>query len=151
MIKALSFIWFASWLELGLISVSSATGLTSGTGIAEGRFSHRAGAAADGARTPMDTPAGKRRHQASIWEQVTQKVYYHPNVHVRPGDVVIDCGAHIGGFTRVALSAGARMVIAIEPQRGNLLAFEKNLAQELKTGKVKLIRKGVWDSIGKLA
>ena len=65
--------------------------------------------------------------------------------------VVIDCGAHIGGFTRVALSAGARMVIAIEPQRGNLLAFEKNLAQELKTGKVKLIRKGVWDSIGKLS
>ena len=89
------------------------------------------------------------RHLA--WEQAVQKVYHHPNVHVRPGDVVIDCGAHIGGFTRVALRSGARMVIAIEPQRGNLLAFEKNLAEELKNGKVKLIRKGVWDSIGKLS
>ena len=89
----------------------------------------------------MDTPAGEEDVIRHLKTQVTQKVYYHPNVHVRPGDVVIDCGAHIGGFTRVALSAGARMVIAIEPQRGNLLAFEKNLAQELKTGKVKLIRK----------
>jgi FkbM family methyltransferase len=89
------------------------------------------------------------RHLA--WEQVTQRVYHHPNVHVRPGDIVIDCGAHIGGFTRVALRAGARLVIAIEPQRGNLLAFEKNLAEELKAGKVKLIRKGVWDKSGKLS
>lgn len=84
------------------------------------------------------------------WEQAVQQVYHHPDAHVRPGDVVIDCGAHIGGFTRVALRAGARMVVAIEPEAANLLAFEKNLAQELKTGKVKLIRKGVWDTVGRL-
>jgi FkbM family methyltransferase len=85
------------------------------------------------------------------WEQTVVNVYHHPDAHVRPGDVVIDCGAHIGGFTRVALRAGARMVVAIEPQSANLLAFEKNLAQELKTGKVKLIRKGVWDTSGRIS
>jgi FkbM family methyltransferase len=84
------------------------------------------------------------------WEQSVQKVYHHQDAHVRPGDVVIDCGAHIGGFTRVALRAGARMVVAIEPESANLIAFEKNLAQELKTGKVKLIRMGVWDTRGRV-
>jgi FkbM family methyltransferase len=85
------------------------------------------------------------------WEQTILKVYHHHDAHVRPGDVVIDCGAHIGGFTRVALRAGARMVVAIEPESSNLLAFEKNLAQELRTGKVKLIRKGVWDTSGRVS
>jgi FkbM family methyltransferase len=85
------------------------------------------------------------------WEQSVQKVYYHQDAHVRPGDVVIDCGAHIGGFTRVALRAGARMVVAIEPESANLIGFEKNLAQELKAGQVKLIRMGVWDTSGRLS
>jgi FkbM family methyltransferase len=85
------------------------------------------------------------------WEQVVQKVYHHPLVRVRPGDVVIDCGAHIGAFTRVALNAGARMVVAIEPEQANLLAFQKNFAQEIKAGKVKLVPKGVWDTTGKLS
>ena len=69
------------------------------------------------------------------WEQTVQNVYHHPDAHVRPGDVVIDCGAHIGGFTRVAIRAGARLVVAIEPEKANLLAFERNLAQELSAEK----------------
>jgi FkbM family methyltransferase len=85
------------------------------------------------------------------WEQAIQKVYDHPQVHVRPGDVVIDCGAHIGGFTRVALRAGARLVVAIEPEQANLVAFRRNLEAELKAGKVKLIEMGVWDKTGRLA
>jgi len=85
------------------------------------------------------------------WEQTVQDVYHHRDVHVQTGDVVIDCGAHIGGFTRVAIRAGARMVVAIEPESANLVAFERNLAQELKAGKVKLVRKGVWDTTGRLS
>ncbi len=84
------------------------------------------------------------------WEQMIQQVYHHPLVHVHPGDVVIDCGAHIGGFTRVALRAGARTVIAIEPERANLLAFRRNFEHEIKTGQVLLVEKGVWDTAGKL-
>jgi FkbM family methyltransferase len=82
------------------------------------------------------------------WEQKVQQVYSLPQVHVQPGDVVIDCGAHIGGFTRVALDAGAGLVIAIEPETANILAFRKNFASELKSGKVKLLEKGVWNTDG---
>ncbi len=85
-----------------------------------------------------------------LWEQTVQKVYHHPSVHVLPGDVVIDCGAHIGAFTRVALAAGARLVVAIEPEKANILAFRRNLAEEMKSGRVILIEKGVWDVPGKL-
>ncbi len=84
------------------------------------------------------------------WEQKIQKVYDHPAVHVKAGDIVIDCGAHIGGFTRVALESGARMVVAIEPERANILALRKNLEAEIKAGRVKIVEKGVWDSTGKL-
>ncbi len=85
------------------------------------------------------------------WEQAVQKVYGHPLVHVRPGDVVIDCGAHIGGFTRMALQAGAKLVVAIEPEKANIEAFRRNLASELKAGRVKLVEKGVWDRSGRLS
>ncbi len=85
------------------------------------------------------------------WEETVEKVYDHPLVHVRRDDVVIDCGAHIGGFTRVALQAGARLVVAIEPERANLLAFRRNLEQELKNSRVILVPKGVWERAGKLS
>ena len=84
------------------------------------------------------------------WEETVEKVYDHPLVHVRSDDVVIDCGAHIGGFTRVALQAGARLVVAIEPEEANLRAFQRNLEHELKSSRVILIPKGVWETAGKL-
>ena len=85
------------------------------------------------------------------WESTVEKVYDHPLVHVRRDDVVIDCGAHIGGFTRIALQAGARMVVAIEPETANLRAFRRNFEQELKSARVLLIPKGVWETTGKLS
>lgn len=85
------------------------------------------------------------------WEQQVQQVYHDAGVHVQKGDVVMDCGAHIGGFTRVALNAGAARVIAIEPEQANVRAFRRNFAAELKTGRVQLIEKGVWDADGEIA
>jgi FkbM family methyltransferase len=85
------------------------------------------------------------------WEQIIQKVYEHPMAKVLSRDIVIDCGAHIGGFTRVALRAGAQKVIAIEPEIANIQAFRRNFADELKSGKVVLIEKGVWNKNGSLS
>jgi FkbM family methyltransferase len=85
------------------------------------------------------------------WEQATQKVYNYASAHVSPGDIVIDCGAHIGGFTRVALAAGAQLVVAIEPEKMNTIAFQRNFAEELKRSKVILVEKGVWDKTGTLS
>lgn len=80
-------------------------------------------------------------------EQVVEKVYDHPSVHVNSGDIVFDCGAHIGGFTRVALLAGARLVVAIEPEKANIVAFRRNFSDALKNGRVVLVEKGVWHKI----
>jgi FkbM family methyltransferase len=84
------------------------------------------------------------------WEQAEQRVYDYPESQVRKGDVVIDAGAHIGAFTRIALQAGARMVIAIEPESANLAAFRRNFSADLKGGRVVLVSKGLWNGPGKL-
>jgi FkbM family methyltransferase len=64
---------------------------------------------------------------------------------VRPGDVVLDCGAHVGAFTREALSSGAKLVVAIEPATENLECLRRNFAEEIKAGRVMVCPKGVWD------
>lgn len=100
---------------------------------------------------PFWTPApGEQLLRFLQWEQVVQQVYSHPLAQVRPGDVVIDCGAHVGLFTRVALNKGARLVVAVEPERTNRIAFERNFATELRSGNVKLIVEGVWEKSGRL-
>ncbi len=60
------------------------------------------------------------------------------------GDVVIDCGGHVGVFTHTALAQGASKVIAVEPDPGNIVAFKRNFEKEIADGRVVLITKGVW-------
>lgn len=64
---------------------------------------------------------------------------------VRRGDIVLDCGANIGLFTRVALDHGAAKVIAIEPAPENLECLRRNFPGEIATGRVMVVPKGVWD------
>ncbi len=152
-------------------SMLAALALALGTLMASAYFQADAGAAKAGAGSPRmlktDDAAGLELWQTGLgqlwipkpgyyvikhldWESTVEKVYDHPLVHVRRDDVVIDCGAHIGGFTRIALQAGARLVVAIEPEAANLRAFRRNFEQELKTARVLLIPKGVWETTGKL-
>jgi FkbM family methyltransferase len=84
------------------------------------------------------------------WEQSVEKIYELQAVRVLPGDVVFDCGAHIGGFTRMALNSRAGVVVAIEPERLNISAFKRNFPDELKNGKVRLIEEAVADKPGRL-
>lgn len=64
---------------------------------------------------------------------------------IRPGDVVLDCGAHYGVFTKTALKAGARLVVAIEPNPLSLECLRRNLSEQIQAGQVILYPKGVWD------
>src|SRR6185369_4829912 len=64
---------------------------------------------------------------------------------VHTGDIVLDCGAHVGVFTKTALAAGARLVVAIEPSPDAIEALRRNLAAEVKAGRVIIYPKGVWD------
>lgn len=64
--------------------------------------------------------------------------------HVKKGDVVIDCGAHVGVFTDMALRLGASKVVSIEPDPVNLECLRRNFRQEITDGRVIVIPKGVW-------
>ncbi len=69
---------------------------------------------------------------------------------IRPGDIVIDCGAHVGIFTRHALEHGAAKVIAVEPAPAAIECFRRNLSAQIASGTVIPIAKGIWDATGEL-
>ena len=71
-----------------------------------------------------------------------------PGKAVKPGDIVIDCGAHVGVFVAKALSLGASKVIAVEPQPRNLECLRRNFGAELADGRLVLAPKAVWSSEG---
>ena len=72
-------------------------------------------------------------------------IYGSGDAGVQPGDVVLDCGAHVGTFTRAALEAGAKLVVAIDPSPPVLEALRRNVAQGIAEGRVLIVEKGVWD------
>jgi FkbM family methyltransferase len=87
---------------------------------------------------------GKETLMWLIWEMTVQRDYDDGDVGVRAGDTVIDCGAHVGVFTKYALSRGAGRVIAVEPDPTNLACLEANLSEEIAAGQVRVVKAGVW-------
>ena len=82
---------------------------------------------------------------AVVLAEQEQQMYGHAGtLGVRPGDVVIDGGAHVGLFTRTALAAGASKVVTFEVTPKALLCLRRNLAKEIAEGKVVVVDKGVW-------
>lgn len=70
--------------------------------------------------------------------------------HVRAGDIVLDCGAHVGVFTRKALELGAAKVIAIDPGPMQGESLRRNFAQEIAEGRVTIVTAGVWSAPGSM-
>ncbi len=96
--------------------------------------------------TPMGeywVPA-RTKPQFLVAEQQWE-VYGREGFDVRDGEVVIDCGANVGIFTRRALENGARLVVAVEPSPENVVCLRRNFADELAAGRVILREIGVWD------
>jgi FkbM family methyltransferase len=85
-----------------------------------------------------------------ITEQVLEGIYEDGDVAIRPGDVVVDAGSHLGTFTRFALHRGARLVVAFEPEPVNIACFKRNFEQEIRDGRVVLIEAAVWETVGEL-
>lgn len=67
---------------------------------------------------------------------------------VKPGNIVLDCGANVGDFVREALSAGAKLVIAIEPVPRSAECVRRTFAPEIAAGRVRLVEKAVWHEAG---
>lgn len=73
-------------------------------------------------------------------------VYEAAGGGVKAGDVVVDCGANVGLFTLHALERGAAHVVAVELSPRNLGCLRRNLAAEVRAGRVTIVEKGVWDT-----
>ena len=69
---------------------------------------------------------------------------------VQAGDIVLDCGASDGDFTREALQAGAKLVVSIEISPAAQECLRRNLAEPIATHRAIVYPKGVWDSDGTL-
>jgi len=74
-----------------------------------------------------------------------RNVYEGSMAGVQKGDVVLDCGANIGTYTRHALERGAKLVVAIELAPESLECLRRNLEKEIASGRVVVYPKGVWN------
>jgi len=71
--------------------------------------------------------------------------YWHPYVHFKPGDIVLDVGADYGSVSWEALRAGAQKVIGIEIAPQKWPCLERTFAKEIAEGRFVLVRAGAWD------
>jgi len=106
----------------------------------------------DGSLEQWDTPygtwwvvAGNFDTFSDILGEQAVRIYGDDVSGVHAGDIVLDCGAHFGGFTRTALNAGARLVVSIEIAPENIEVLRRNFAPEIAAGRVIVYDKGVWD------
>ncbi|HUJ21804.1 MAG TPA: FkbM family methyltransferase [Bryobacteraceae bacterium] len=77
--------------------------------------------------------------------EMDQKVYGSGEHFVHPGDIVLDCGASDGDFSREALHAGAKLVVAIELSPQSIECLRRNLANDIASSRAVVYPKGVWD------
>jgi FkbM family methyltransferase len=91
------------------------------------------------------TPSRSRYGLPFHLAEQSMDIYGKGDTGVRPGDIVLDCGANIGTFTRTALDRGAKTVVAIEPAPENLECLRRTFKSEIASGRVIVYPKGVWD------
>lgn len=91
-------------------------------------------------------PGGNQDILSILLAQQHRKIYGNAaSGGVRAGDIVLDCGAHIGTYVRTALDAGAKLVIAIEPSPDAVESLRRNMAREIAEKRVVVYPRGVWD------
>jgi FkbM family methyltransferase len=90
-------------------------------------------------------PKGNRYVLPFNLAEMEQHIYGSGEHFIHAGDIVLDCGASDGDFTRQALDAGARTVVAIEISPVNAECIRRNTAAEIAAGRVIVYPKGVWN------
>lgn len=92
---------------------------------------------------PNPIPLIKFSHIAFGYEEWLEHKYALPGfVSVEPGDVVVDCGAYVGGFSLSAVKVAAE-VHAFEPDPDNFACLLRNFAG---VGNIRLNRAGLYDA-----
>lgn len=95
-------------------------------------------------------PKGNRYVLPFNLAEMEEHIYGTAPHFVRAGDIVLDCGASDGDFTREALAAGAKLVVSIEISPPAIECLRRNLAQPIADHRAIVYPKGVWDSEGTL-
>lgn len=88
-------------------------------------------------------------------EGIYKEIYFAPHPHhyefqgcrIRPGDVVLDCGALEGFFARFALDRGAS-VLLVEPWSRAIEGLKRTFAPEIASGRVQVVRAALSDTCG---
>jgi len=99
----------------------------------------------DTPKGPYWIPKGNRYVLPFNLAEMEAHIYGSGKHFVRAGDVVLDCGASDGDFSRQALNAGAKLVVAIEISPASVECLRRNLAPEIAAGRAIVYPKGVWD------
>ena len=110
----------------------------------------------DGQLQLWDTPRGQfwlaghspdleSNKYALVLAEQDQRIYGEGEHFVHHGDIVLDCGADYGSFTRSALWAGAAVVVAVEPAPYKEECLRRTFATEIQQGRVVVVQKGVWN------
>lgn len=90
-------------------------------------------------------PKGNRYVLPFNLAEMERHIYGSGEHFIHSGDVVLDCGASDGDFTREALKAGAKLVVSVEISPSSAECIRRNLAREIAGGRVIVYGKGVWD------
>jgi FkbM family methyltransferase len=90
-------------------------------------------------------PKGNRYVLPFNLAEMEQHIYGSGEHFIHTGDIVLDCGASDGDFTRQALQSGAQTVVAIEISPSSAECIRRNTASEMAAGRVIVYPKGVWD------
>jgi FkbM family methyltransferase len=104
----------------------------------------------DTPKGPFWIPKGNRYVLPFNLAEMESHIYGTGAHFVQAGDVVLDCGASDGDFTREALQAGAKLVVSIEISPAAQECLRRNLAEPIASHRVIVYPKGVWDSDGTL-
>jgi len=80
-----------------------------------------------------------------VLAEMQMNIYGTGPTGIRKGDIVLDCGADVGTYTRLALRAGAKIVVAIDPAKEKQDSLRRNFRQEIIDGRVLVYGQGVWN------
>ena len=90
-------------------------------------------------------PKGNRFVLPFNLAEMERHIYGSGEHFIHDGDIVIDCGASDGDFTRQAVRAGAKLVVSVEISPSSAECIRRNLASEIAANRVIVYPKGVWD------
>lgn len=99
----------------------------------------------DTPKGPFWIPRGNRYVLPFNLAEMERHIYGAGPHFIHTGDIVLDCGASDGDFTREALAAGAGKVVSIEISPASVECIRRNLAPDVAAGRVVVYPKGVWD------